>query len=134
MDRRDFIRMTAGAATLPLLARGRGSAAAPLRLDAVLTDERFAQSRAFGAAGERLGIRRLAMDGDITSIWYRELDPLWRRGPSFVAGLTTRQALVCLERLAWDRGLRVRHARPAATEPAGGMLVSWLIAPPERQA
>ncbi len=95
MDRRDFIRMTASAATLPLLARGRGSAAAPLRLDAVLTDERFAQSRAFGAAGERLGIRRLAMDGDITSIWYRELDPLWRRGPSFVAGLTTRQALFC---------------------------------------
>src|SRR5690606_29933809 len=35
------------------------------------------------------------------------LHALWRARPRPIAGLTARAALFCLERLAWDHGMRV---------------------------
>jgi hypothetical protein len=46
------------------------------------------------------------MRGDITDLWFNDLDPHWRRNRVAIAGLTTEAAHFCLERLAWDHGLR----------------------------
>jgi hypothetical protein len=43
----------------------------------------------------------------MTQLWYSELQPLWRRELRPIAGLTAYAALFCLERLAWDHGMRV---------------------------
>jgi len=73
----------------------------------VVYDGRFPESVAFASASERAGERVHRIDGDISSFWYRELDLAWRGRPAPVAGLTAHGPLFCLERWAWDAGLRV---------------------------
>ena len=79
-----------------------------LAYQAVLIDDRYAESRSFGA---RLAARGAALrvlpQGDVTSLWLQEIGPAWRRAPIPVAGLTRPSALFCLEQLAWSQGLRV---------------------------
>ena len=126
IDRRAFMMTAAVASFLP--APGIGALAADgVGLDGVISDRRFAESRAFGSAAEARGIAHWPMAGDVTRIWLQELDPRWRRGAAIVAGLTTRQALFCLEQLARDRGMRV-FRRIEHSE----LLVSWLIQPRSR--
>jgi hypothetical protein len=45
--------------------------------------------------------------GDITDLWFHDLDARWKQSPAAIAGLTAQGALFCLERLAWDHGMRV---------------------------
>jgi hypothetical protein len=52
-------------------------------------------------------IPAFATEGDITALWFEILDPLWRQGKSTVAGVTSPEAIFCLERLAWDHGMRM---------------------------
>jgi hypothetical protein len=110
-NRRDFL--TAAALTAGSLALTPATQAAtqrrPLALHAVLIEERFAPSRAFGARlAAHDGTPVLAVaDGDITQLWLQQIGPAWRRHPVAVAGLTTRPALFCLEELAAVSGLRV---------------------------
>lgn len=104
------------------------------RPHSVLFDERFASSRRFGATMRRQGFAVHAIRGDVTDVWYERLYPLWKRTPAPVAGLTAYAAMFCLERLAWDHGLRMtRYAAhgAGAVDPA---LHAWLIAAPERVA
>lgn len=75
--------------------------------DRVIVDERFESSRIFADALPRATASPSVMRGDITEIWYRDLHSLWKRQPVAIAGLTTAAPLFCLERLAWDVGLRV---------------------------
>jgi hypothetical protein len=132
------------------------AAVASARPYAVLYDERFAEAIHFGRAAEREGFAVRPMRGDVTRIWYDELDPLWKRQPRPIAGLTAYAALFCLERLARDRGMRVVHhdARPEpGARPAHGLrahpcadgghclgpdlgtsLHSWVIAPAQIDA
>jgi hypothetical protein len=94
----------------------------------VLFDQRFAVSREFGREAQWRGQNVQGFNGDITNIWFHDLHPRWQRGPAAIAGFTAHGALFCLERLAWDVGMRVSHRveqRYEGHEP----LYSWVIAP-----
>jgi len=112
MTNRREILQAAAASALPLFARavGTGEAEAPrhIALRGIIIDERYAASRTVGAHFASRGAAVHAiLDGDITQIWLREIDPAWRREPVAVAGLTARPALFCLEQFALVRGMRV---------------------------
>jgi hypothetical protein len=76
-------------------------------LDLALFDSRFRCCRAFADALARRSVATAAFNGDVTHVWYTKLDPAWRVRPMRIAGMTTEGALFCLERLAWDHGMRV---------------------------
>ena len=92
----------------------------------VIFDQRFAASRQFGTEARFQGHAVSGFNGDITNVWFNELRPRWKEGPAAIAGLTAHGALFCLERLAWDAGMRVIESveLPSDThEP----LYSWVI-------
>jgi hypothetical protein len=137
INRRQFIE-----AGLAVSAVGGLAAVAPCAADerflapgvalrAVVFDERFAAARHFAEAARRRGLAPYATRGDVTELWYSRLHPLWRRERAAVAGLTAYAALFCLERLAWDHGMRVIR-RAALGGPGGQPLHAWVIALPER--
>jgi hypothetical protein len=114
-SRREFLQIAGAALALPISARSGAKsavaspagahAAAPLYK--VIYDERHASSRAFAAEVARLGAPVHAIKGDITDLWFRDLDARWKKQPVAIAGLTEHGALFCLERLSWDHGMRV---------------------------
>jgi hypothetical protein len=125
--RRDFLQMTLAAAALPgiagaMAATARASSPAtvpaapittatqsngpPLELYKVIYDERFPTSRAFAQQVKRAGVTIRAIQGDVTSVWFNDLNIRWKQSPAAIAGLTAASALFCLERLAWDHGMR----------------------------
>jgi hypothetical protein len=105
-----------------------------LKLHLAIFDHRFAAGRQFASSSEARGIATRPIANDVTSLWYSELHPLWKQQPVAIAGLTTYGPLFCLERLAWDHGIRVLHreqcdARVAAAGEPNQLLYSWIIAP-----
>jgi hypothetical protein len=77
-------------------------------LHAVVVDEHHAAARAFGGHFRAQGADVISLDeGDVTSVWLRDIRPEWRKRPAAVGGLTTPVTLFCLEQLAWPHGLRV---------------------------
>ena len=126
-NRREFLQIGIAASALPLAAQAArtseplgwlGSAdAASVPLYKAVYDSRFADSVAFARRVEQRGVAAHAIDGDVTRFWYDDLYHRWREGPVAIAGLTAQGPLFCLERLAWDQGMRVvfraEHA-PAA--------------------
>lgn len=82
-------------------------AAAAVRLYKVLYDVRFPDSVAFAHRATALGAVTHAIEGDMTRFWYDDLYHRWRSGAAAIAGLTAHGPLFCLERLAWDHGMRV---------------------------
>ena len=92
----------------------------------VVFDERFEGPRAFAAGAARRGIATVAIRGDVTRLFFDDLDLRWKQGPVRLAGYTTPASLFCLELLARDRGMRVVHSA------SSGPLVSWIIAPGAR--
>ena len=110
-DRRDFL-FAAGAAAgscagaaAPAVAACAAITAVPAGI--VVADSRFAESRAFAAEAARTGGRIVWTQGDVTRLWYEELDLRWRREKVSLSGLTAYPAFFYLQRLAMDRGLRV---------------------------
>jgi hypothetical protein len=97
-------RNTAATPALPVVASAAG-----VRIYKYVYDRRYAAARAFGAAAERVASGRgvLAITGDITALWRRDLQPLWRNGGGAIAGLTSARTLLCLEQLATDHWMRV---------------------------
>ena len=73
----------------------------------LIVDERFAVTHGLLDAARSHGVRSSAIDGDVTDVWFNDLALRWRQGPAPIAGLTTVGALFCLERLAWDAGMRL---------------------------
>lgn len=127
------------------------------KLHIAIFDRRFAACRRFAQSSKTHGVATRAIAGDVTSLWYSELHPLWKQQPVAIAGLTTYGPLFCLERLAWDHGMRVLHrqehdTRDAAPDNARGItrdqardaaraanlgepdqiLHAWIIAPRQR--
>jgi hypothetical protein len=78
-----------------------------LPLYAALFDRRFSDSRLFSWAAQQQGIEIRSISGDVTDVWYSELHPRWKEAAVPIAGITTYGPLFCLERLAWDHGMRV---------------------------
>ncbi|MCY1282414.1 hypothetical protein D9M68_261650 [compost metagenome] len=114
MNRRKFLKTSLAGAAIPALASvGHFSLADTLSAwggglpELAISDARFAACQRFGSAAEQAGLAHVAIDGDVTALWFQRLDPQWRKGPTVIAGLTARQPLFVLERLAWDRGMRV---------------------------
>ncbi len=113
MNRREFVQagmaaaVVGGVGVVPLSAtrlRRKGTRQ-PVRL--AVFDERYGDSRAFGHEAAQLGVPTHAMRGDITALWFNDLDLRWRHEPMAVAGLTTEASLFCLEDLARDHRMRV---------------------------
>jgi hypothetical protein len=114
-SRREFLQAGIAALALPISAHTALSAAAAAPdtavavtpLYKVVFDERFPASVAFGCEAQSLGLPVHSIRGDITDLWFHDLDARWKKSPVAVAGLTAQGALFCLERLAWDHGMRV---------------------------
>jgi hypothetical protein len=92
------------------------TSAEPLRFERFVFDGRFAEA-AFVARRVAVGALRAArIDGDLTALWYDDLDLAWKHRPMTIAGVTTWHGLFVLETLAADRGMRVvyrgRHDAP----------------------
>lgn len=82
-----------------------------------IIDERFTEGVAFGREADRMGETTRSIRGDVTQVWYNEIAQKWREEPVPIAGLTAHGPLFCLERWAWDAGLRiVFRAEHSATE------------------
>ncbi len=112
------------------LGAGIFAALPPPRSGTIVSDARFAASRAFGRDAARDGRRIVWIEGDVTAA-YNEIDLLWRRAKVAVSGFTAYGAFFCLERLAMDRGLRVAAKREHREET---LLIAWTIAPRSREA
>jgi len=80
------------------------------RVHRVIFDEDLRESRLFAREATRLGLPTVSFSGEgATDLWYYELDPIWRQQPLAIAGVTRFGPLFVLERLAWDRGMRVLY-------------------------
>jgi hypothetical protein len=133
-SRREFLQASIAAAVLPIAAWAKGTASAsaghPSSFFKVIIDSRFPASVEFGVEMSRLGAPVHSIDGDITDLWYHDLDSMWKKSPVAIAGLTAHGPLFCLERLAWDHGMRVAlRTEHTDLDLNGEPLISWVIAP-----
>lgn len=139
-SRREFLQVGIAAAVLPVAAWAKASAlgagGSPSSFYKVIVDDRFPASVEFGVEMSRLGAPVHAIHGDITGLWYHDLDARWKavsngqQGPIAIAGLTAHGPLFCLERLAWDHGMRVElRTEHSSLDHNGEPLLSWVIAP-----
>lgn len=130
--RRQFAKAAVAAAAVPLASLVLTDRQAVLPSGVVLErfvyDSRFAAAAAFAAEAERGGTPLAAFAGDLTELWYGELDLAWRRKPETLGGATTERGLFVLETLALDRRMRVveRVERGSVGEER---LFTWIIAP-----
>ena len=147
--RREFLQAGLAVSALPLVQSAFGHSGAPslresratataealvgFEVHKVIFDAELPESRTFARDAMRLGLPALPFaGGDATDLWYHELDPLWRRQPLAIAGLTRFGPLFVLERLAWDRGLRVLYRAEQERGPDPSVY-SWVIGPRERE-
>ena len=132
-NRREFLRTGATISALPMMG---GSAMAgptppatlrPHDLHCFVFDGGFADARAVAAHADH-GAPLHPIDGDVTALWYDVLDKPLKDGPLALAGVTTADALFVLERLGWDRGLRVTY-RGVHGIPKDGQVAHELTGP-----
>ena len=129
ISRRHFVGTGAAALALAAVRPSRALSRDALTPYRVIYDERFEAGRMFAREAATLGWVTRAIRGDVTNVWYQELDVRWKRGPAPIAGVTTAQSLFVLERLSWDVGMRVTARE---TDPETH-LVRWLIRLPEKR-
>ncbi|HTW65958.1 MAG TPA: hypothetical protein VME17_15135 [Bryobacteraceae bacterium] len=133
-SRREFLQAGLAASLLPVAASAASSGSpapeSPANFYKVIFDERFPASVAFGAEWKARGAAVHAIRGDMTDLWFQDLDPQWKKRPVPIAGLTAHGPLFCLERLAWDHGMRVVE-RVEHGAQNGEELFFWVIAPKE---
>lgn len=116
-SRREFIQAGFVASVVPVafpsrLAASVGAVADSCeqpshRLSRLVCDLRSRHSVDVAREAARLGVSVVPTLGDITDFWLTDLSTAWRTSPVAIAGLTAHGPLFCLERLAWDHGLRV---------------------------
>ena len=141
--RRDFLQMALTAPLLPASLRLPSSDGRTDSLSAhaqaqigplytVLCDERFLESVAFAEEMSKGGTPVTRFRGDITDFWYLDLSQRWKVDPVAIAGVTTHGPLFCLERWAWDHGLRIAGRQDLAVAGEHETLIKWVIAPYSR--
>jgi hypothetical protein len=116
-SRREFLQMGVVALSLPIAtgaragtaasAPGQAKESAAVALYKVIFDTRFADSASFAEEAGRLGASIHGIRGDMTDLWYYDLDARWKKSPAAIAGLTAHGPLFCLEQLAWNHRMRV---------------------------
>jgi hypothetical protein len=112
-SRREFLQMGVAALTLPIAASAsdpfppgvssQPGESAPVPLYKVVFDTRFLDSIAFADEAKSLGALVHGIRGDITDLWFHDLDARWKKGPAAIAGLTAHGPIFCLEQLAWSQ-------------------------------
>lgn len=133
-SRRQFLQsgiaVSSALCVAPLAARASGLEAPRLRLELFVLDRRFPESVAAATEAAAHGVALAATDGDLTSLWYHDLDLRWQAAPMALAGVTTRGALFVLETFAADRGMRVLYRGEHVVARAGAV-VHTLAGPAE---
>ena len=122
--RRQFIGTGVALAALPSASFAASFAAATssaLRLERFVFDSRFAAAATVAGHMADRGVPLSAVAGDLTNLWYHELDLAWKRAPQPLAGVTTRQGLFVLETLAADHRMRVVYRGEHRTAASGRM-------------
>ena len=120
MDRRKFIQLGAGTATL-----AGGALAFPLAAQAalsplhnsdetvsfykVIVDEYSLEAQAFGREMSALGNDIYSAGNDVTDLWSKVLVPQWAKESKAIAGLTTMSTFVILEQMARDAWMAVAY-------------------------
>lgn len=129
IGRRQFVRSgLALAAGLPAVAATAapwlpGAAAMRrLRPERFVFDARFDAAVAAARVAAAIGVPAVGVEGDLTRLWYDDLDLEWKRAPMTIAGVTTPQALFVLETLAADHRMRVVYRGEHDLEPDGRRL------------
>ena len=74
-------------------------------------DQRFEKARAFATQATARATPTMAIRGDVTNLFFNDLDLRWKLGPVWLIGFTTSASLFCLHVLARDRGMRLRFCR-----------------------
>jgi hypothetical protein len=67
-----------------------------------------------------LGVRTCSIDGDMTRLWYSDIQHRWRESPAALAGLTAHGPLFCFAELARDVRMRVVFRAEHRAAAAGG--------------
>jgi hypothetical protein len=128
-SRREFLQASIAASLLPAVVSAKAADPAD-SFYKVIFDERFPASVALGHEWKARGAAVHAIRGDITDLWFHDLDRQWKKQPVAIAGLTAHSPLFCLERLAWDHGMRViSRVEQPSRDADGEPLISWVISP-----
>jgi hypothetical protein len=104
------------------------TAVATLRLERFVFDNRFAAAVELAQHVEHHGVAVAETSGDLTDLWYHELDLRWKKAPMALAGVTTRGGLFVLETLAADHRMHVVY-RGAHAVPQNGRVAHVLSGP-----
>jgi hypothetical protein len=150
-SRRRFLKFGLGACAVSALIRPISGRLRMVPYYKAVFDERFHGPCLFAAGAAERHIPTAPICGDITRLFFDDLDLRWKRGPVLLAGYTTPASLFCLDLLARDRGMRVSHCvtQPSVEAALGvldvalpwrsmstpfpssdpSLLVFWIIAP-----
>ena len=90
-----------------LLPQAGAYAAGTLRLERFIYDVRFAESYELAQKADASGVPLSPIADDLMTLWYDELDLLWKESPQPLGGTTMVEAAFVLETLAMDRGMRL---------------------------
>lgn len=132
MTRRNFLGLGLAGGAFSLLpgaaaafaANGVAAGSAPVRhsIYKAVVDQGLAESIAFGQTLAALKVPTATIAGDITRLWFDDLDRRWRQGPVAVSGLTAKGPLFCLEQLMGQYGLRLAFRGEHAYQADGSVL------------
>jgi hypothetical protein len=107
-NRRIFLKCGLGAGAAGALIRPPSARNPVIPYYKAVFDERFRDARAFAAEATARVIPTAEIRGDVTSLFFNDLDLRWKWGPVWLIGLTTPASLFCLHLLARDQGMRLR--------------------------
>jgi hypothetical protein len=108
-NRRIFLKCGLGACSSSALIRSISAQNPVDPYYKAVFDERFEEACQFATEATAHDIPTAAIRGDITSLFFDDLDLRWKYGPVWLTGLTMPASLFCLELLARDRGMRLCH-------------------------
>jgi len=130
-SRRTFLKLGLGTCAAGGMIRPISGQARIVPYYKAVFDERFEGPLAFAAGAAERRIPTAGIRGDITRLFFDDLDLRWKQGPVLLAGYTMPASLFCLDLLARDRGMRVTHC---ATEPSVEAAIGALDAVPPRRS
>lgn len=138
ISRRTLIKcsvLTSAAALLPGLGVSKPDLA-DLSIERFIFDSRFNAAIDAARRAQSHGIELSEVSGDVTSLWYDDLNLQWKAHTMTLAGLTGEDVLFVLATLAPEYRMRVvsqEQQRATALTPDTSLalpkLYSWIIAP-----
>lgn len=105
-NRREILQAALAAAVVLPNYDAIAGASPTMPLYKVLYDARSPAALVFAATARRMGAPLHATQGDVTDVWFNELQPQWRQHRTATAGLTDFQSLFVLDMMARDAGMR----------------------------